>query len=88
MYRFILFGIWGFYPGGGMDDALSNFQNPEEVLTFLETELKGNNNEVRQKHDTYQILDTTTGIVFEFEDLRSFLETGKNEWLKEIDHAS
>ncbi len=50
--RYILFGIFGFYPAGGLDDILFSFQTKEELVFHL--------NKPQYDYDYYQLIDIGT----------------------------
>ncbi|HEQ3553574.1 hypothetical protein ACX3X3_13590 [Bacillus subtilis] len=87
--RFILFGFWHFYPSGGMADAILHFSTPKELKEFLVKAL----NEARYKndiYDTYQILDTVSGIITSFDgrNISEFKESGIKRWMEDIHYES
>lgn len=53
--RFLVFGYWGFYPAGGMNDCIHKTDSKEDAEEFAENTVK------EDDYDYYQIYDTKLG---------------------------
>ncbi|GLI82533.1 hypothetical protein ANABIO32_02200 [Rossellomorea marisflavi] len=73
MHLQLLFGFDPYYPNGGMNDFLGEFSSTEELLDFLENELK-------IKYTYLHVFDTTISKVHKYE-----LRQGKYKHIIDID---
>jgi hypothetical protein len=77
MKRYLLFGYFGFYPEGAMNDFIDEFDSIKELADFLKEEIE------EVDYDFYQFVDIENKIFITIDcnlyDEEKFFEKLKNE---------
>lgn len=68
--RYMIFGYYGYYPDGGLDDCFKSVDSIEELNSEFYIE-HGKIIHITASYNYYQILDRTEGIQIDMQNLLS-----------------